>query len=70
MQINNPHFVGKIKGFGQVEFYSKPQMIVFVGDAKLSQAIAEVNNLRQILTLKYKMMMASKLLFLKYSFVF
>ena len=41
-----------------------------MGDAKLSQAIAEVN-LRQILTLKYKMMMASvKLIFLKYSFVF
>ena len=42
-----------------------------MGDAKLSQAVAEVNNLRQILTLKYKMMMASvKLIFLKYSFVF
>ena len=40
-----------------------------MGDTKLSQAIAEVNNLRQIL--KYKMMMVCvKLIFLKYSFVF
>ena len=42
-----------------------------MGDTKLSQAIAEVNNLRQILTLKCKtMMVCVKLIFLKYSFVF